>query len=390
METRMKCIALLGATGSIGTSTIDVVTAYPDKYKIVSFSFNQNIEKGRHLIKQLLPKYVAVGSEKMALELQHEFPNVEFGYGIQGLTDASTLSDVDIVLTAVMGSVGLIPTLAAIQAKKDIALANKETLVMGGELVMAAVKEHNVKLLPVDSEHSAIFQCLEGQSKKNVKELLITASGGSFRDLSRDELKEVTLEQALSHPNWAMGKKITIDSSTMVNKGLEVIEAHWLFNQSYDTIKVIQHRESIIHSMIVMNDGAYLAQLGASDMREAIQYALTYPNRLPIKNEKLFDLVSIGTLHFEELSFDRFPMIRLAYEVGKAGGTATTVYNASNEIAVEAFLARQISYLEIELLVERMVETYHNEPVISLEQLLTVDKETRICVKDMIRKGVTK
>lgn len=385
----MKHIALLGATGSIGTSTIDVVTAYPHKFKIDSFSFNQNIEKGRKLIQLLGPKFVAVGTEKMALELQREFPDVEFGYGIEGLTDASTLSEIDIVLTAVMGSVGLIPTLSAIQAGKDIALANKETLVMGGELVMAAVKEHGVKLLPVDSEHSAIFQCLEGQSKENVKELLITASGGSFRDLSREQLKSVTLEQALSHPNWAMGKKITIDSSTMVNKGLEVIEAHWLFNQPYEAIKVIQHRESIIHSMIAMNDGAYLAQLGASDMREAIQYALTYPNRLPIKNEKSFDLVSIGSLHFEELSFDRFPMIRLAYEVGKAGGTAPTVYNAANEIAVEAFLTKQISYLDIESLVERTVEQHRTEPVISLEQLLTVDNETRVRVTDMIKKGAT-
>ncbi|MGX7411786.1 1-deoxy-D-xylulose-5-phosphate reductoisomerase [Enterococcus caccae] len=381
----MKKIALLGATGSIGTSTVEVVKAYPELFQIVSLTFHSNVEKGVALIEQLRPRYVGVGSEKLRVELTHRFPDIEFGVGEVGLIKAAILEEIDVVLTAVTGSIGLQPTMAAIKAGKDIALANKETLVMAGKWVMKAARENNVTILPVDSEHSAIFQCLNGQKSDNLKELVITASGGSFRDLTRDELKSVTLEQALKHPNWSMGKKITIDSSTMMNKGLEVIEAHWLFGTDYDKIKVVLHKESIVHSMVVLKDGAYLAQLGPSDMREPIQYALTYPNRLPIKNELPFDLTQIGQLNFAPMDFERFPMLKLAFTVGKKGGAYPTVYNAANEIAATSFIDGKISYLQIEQLVQRAVEHYNETTEVTLEEVIEIDKQTRTIVERWIK-----
>ncbi|WP_429949710.1 1-deoxy-D-xylulose-5-phosphate reductoisomerase [Enterococcus sp. AZ101] len=381
----MKKIALLGATGSIGTNTVEVVTAYPELFQITSLTFHSNEEKGTALIEQLNPKFVGVGSQKLKAELSKRFPTVEFGVGESGLIKAATLEEVDVVLTAISGSVGLAPTMKAIESGKDIALANKETLVMAGQWVMEAAAKNNVKVLPVDSEHSAIFQCLEGQKVENLRELVITASGGSFRDLTRDELKTVSLEQALQHPNWSMGKKITIDSSTMMNKGLEVIEAHWLFGTDYDKIKVVLHKESIVHSMIVLEDGAYLAQLGPSDMREPIQFALTYPDRLPIKNEKMFDLTQIAQLNFEPMDFDRFPMLALAYTVGKKGGAYPTVYNAANEIAATAFIDGKISYLKIEQFVQKAVDHYQETTEITLAEVIAIDKQTRTIVERWIK-----
>ncbi|WP_179190368.1 1-deoxy-D-xylulose-5-phosphate reductoisomerase [Candidatus Enterococcus mansonii] len=381
----MKKIALLGATGSIGTNTVDVALAYPELFQIISLTFHMNSEKGAALIEQLKPKYVGVGSEAIKEELSQRFPEVMFGVGQEGLVEAATFESVDVVLTAVSGSVGLKPTMAAIEAGKDIALANKETLVMAGKWVMEAAKKKNVSILPVDSEHSAIFQCLEGQKSGNLKELVITASGGSFRELSREELKSVTLEQALKHPNWSMGKKITIDSSTMMNKGLEVIEAHWLFGVDYDKIKVVLHKESIVHSMIVLKDGAYLAQLGPSDMREPIQYALTYPERRPIKNEKPFDLTQISQLNFDVMDFKRFPMLALAFDVGQKGGAYPTVYNAANEIAAAAFIDGKISYLQIEYFVEKAVQNYSETNEVTLEEVIAIDKQTRTIVERWIK-----
>lgn len=382
----MKKITLLGATGSIGQNTIDVVLAYPELFEIVALTFYSNVEKGIELIRQVQPIFVGVGSEAIKNDLERQFPDIQFGVGVDGLIQASTLNDVDIVLTAVSGSVGLLPTLAAIEAKKDIALANKETLVMAGKWVMKAARENGVTILPVDSEHSAIFQCLQGQRKENLKELMITASGGSFRELTRTELQSVTVEQALKHPNWSMGKKITIDSSTMMNKGLEVIEAHWLFDIEYDKIKVVLHKESVIHSMIIMNDGAYLAQLGPSDMREPIQYALTYPERLPISNEKPFDLCQIAQLNFESMDMERFPMLALAFIVGKKGGAYPTVYNAANEVAAAAFINGKIAYLQIELFVERAVNDYQEATEITLNDVIEIDKEIRKKVEKWIER----
>lgn len=385
----MKNIALLGATGSIGTNTLDVIRANPELFQLVSFTFHQNIEKARMIIKEFAPSYVGVGTAAAKDALQHEFPTVKFGVAEQGLIEASVLAEIDIVLTAVSGSIGLKPTMAAIEAHKTIALANKETLVMAGQWVMAAAKEHEVQILPVDSEHSAIFQCLQGSQPADVRELMITASGGSFRDLSRAELQNVTLAEALSHPNWSMGQKITIDSSTMVNKGLEVIEAHWLFNMDYDRIRVVLHKESIVHSLVIMTDGAYLAQLGASDMREPIQYALTYPRRIPMQGEKPFDLTEIGALHFQKMDFERFPMLALAYEVGRKGGAYATVYNAANEIAANAFIDGRISYLQIEKLVERAVEEHVEPTAVDLDRVIAIDQQTREKVTNWIKEEGT-
>lgn len=381
----MKKIALLGATGSVGTNTIAVIKAYPQEFQLIALSFYNNVDKGRQLIQEFAPQVVAVGNESIRNQLSAEFPNVHFEVGEKGLIAVATAANAQLVLSAVSGSIGLQPTLAAIEAGKDIALANKETLVMAGAWVMATAKRKGVTILPVDSEHSAIFQCLKGQAPEELQELVITASGGSFRELSRKELATVTLEQALQHPNWSMGPKITIDSSTMVNKGLEVIEAHWLFDVDYDKIKVVLHKESIVHSMIVLEDGAYLAQLGPSDMREPIQYALTYPERWPIKQPKTFDITKVEQLNFEKLDTKRFPMLALAYAVGRKGGAYPTVYNAANEIAVAAFLAGQINYLQIEQLIQRAVDSYQETHSVTLSDVITIDQEIRNTVLQWIK-----
>ena len=373
----MKKICLLGATGSIGTSTIQVVQSYPTLFKIVSFSFYRNEKKGRQLIELLKPKVVAVKSYEMAQDLKLDYPKVRFTYGGEGLSELVVLEEVDTVVTALMGSIGLLPTLAAIEAGKEIALANKETLVMAGDLVMGLATKKNVRVLPLDSEHSAIFQCLQGENIAQVSQLLITASGGSFRDYSRAELAHVSVSDALNHPNWAMGQKITVDSASMMNKGLEVIEARWLFDMEYDKIKILLHRESIVHSLVQFVDGTMKAQLGASDMREPIQYALGFPERRPIKKPVFFDLATIGKLSFEEIDFERFPLLQLAFDTGRIGGTAPTVMNAANEVAVNAFIQEKISFLDIEKIVHKAVyqEKAIQKPDLTI--LLEVDKDTR-------------
>ncbi|MDR0846288.1 MAG: 1-deoxy-D-xylulose-5-phosphate reductoisomerase [Lactobacillales bacterium] len=393
----MKNICLLGATGSIGMSTVDVVVKNPEKFNITSFSFNSNIDRARKLIDILHPDFVCCGSFEAVKVLNEEFPETRFSYGEAGMIEAVKMPQIDVVLTAVSGSIGLKPTIEAIQAGKDIALANKETLVMAGEFVMNAAQNHNVKILPVDSEHSAIFQCLEAlHDGKELREITITASGGSFRDLSREDLKHVTVSDALNHPNWQMGPKITVDSSTMVNKGLEVIEAHHLFNIDYDNIKVLLHRESVVHSLITTVDGALLAQLGPSDMREPIQYALTYPERSELIDEKYFDLAEMGSLSFEAVDLMRFPMLALAFKVGRMGGEMPAVFNAANEVAVEAFLKGKIEYLDIEDFVLRAVKSraqivqinvtvnnnYNRE--VTLETILEVDRLTRELVQSWV------
>lgn len=373
----MKKICLLGATGSIGTSTIQVVQSYPTLFKIVAFSFYNNERAGRRLIESLKPEKVAVKSYEMAQRLKLDYPKVQFTYGEEGLSDLVVLEEIDTVVTALVGSIGLLPTLAAIEASKEIALANKETLVMAGDLVMDLANKKNVKVLPLDSEHSAIFQCLQGEKITQVSQLLITASGGSFRDYSRAELAHVSVSDALNHPNWTMGKKITVDSASMMNKGLEVIEARWLFDMEYDKIKILLHRESIVHSLVQFVDGTMKAQLGASDMREPIQYALGFPERRPIKTPVFFDLATIGKLSFEEIDFERFPLLQLAFDTGRMGGTAPTVMNAANEVAVNAFIQEKISFLDIERIVQKAV--YQEKPIQKpdLTILLEVNKDTR-------------
>lgn len=287
-------------------------------------------------------------------------------------------------MNAVLGSVGLRPTLQAIEAGKTIAIANKETLVTAGHLVMAAAEKHNVALLPVDSEHSAIFQCLQGEKEKNIARLILTASGGSFRDRTREELKNVTVQEALNHPNWSMGAKITIDSATMMNKGLEVIEAHWLFHLPYEQIDVILHRESIIHSMVEFQDSSVIAQLGTPDMRVPIQYALSYPDRLPLPSARRLNLLEAGKLHFQPMDQKRFRMLALAYQAGKAGGTVPTVLNAANEAAVAAFLDGKITFLQIDEMVERALEKHQSIMQPDLETIQQTDKETRNFVHSLL------
>ncbi|WP_338754056.1 1-deoxy-D-xylulose-5-phosphate reductoisomerase [Bacillus sp. FJAT-52991] len=380
----MKKISLLGATGSIGQQTLDVIEHHSEDFTLVAFSAGRNIEETRKIIHKFHPELVSVQEKDDALRLQAEFPFLNVTYGEEGLVEVAVYPVAHILVNAVLGSVGLFPTMQAIEAGKTIAIANKETLVTAGHLVMEAAQKHHVSLLPVDSEHSAIFQCLQGEQSKNIERLILTASGGSFRDRSREELKHVSVKEALNHPNWSMGAKITIDSATMMNKGLEVIEAHWLFHLPYEQIDVILHRESIIHSMVEFHDSSVIAQLGTPDMRVPIQYALTYPDRFVQLGSKRLNLVEIGKLHFEKMDLDRFRMLALAYQAGKAGGTMPTVLNAANEEAVAAFLAGKISFLQIDGLVERSLEQHKQILHPDLETIQQTDKETRIFVHSLL------
>jgi 1-deoxy-D-xylulose-5-phosphate reductoisomerase len=355
----MKKIVLLGATGSIGMQTIDIIRNNPDKFQLVGFSYGYSHDLAKELENEFKPSYVLSADAS------------------QDELTAMVTGDYDILLNAVVGAVGLQPTLAAIRSGHDVAIANKETLVVAGDFIMPEVVKHGVKLLPVDSEHAAIFQVMQGVTPDDVRSLTITASGGSFRDKTRGELEGVTVEEALNHPNWSMGAKITIDSATMVNKGLEVIEAHHLFQMPYDKIDVIQHRESVVHSMITLQDGAMLAQLGASDMREPIQYALTYPHHEPMVNEKPFDLAAFGQLHFEKMDFERFPMLALAYEVGRKGGSYPAVYNAANEVANQAFREGKMTFLEIESTIQRAVAEHEELGNLTLDAIIELDQAVR-------------
>ena len=377
----MKNIYLLGATGSIGTQTLDVIRMHPEAFRLIAFSSGRNIELTKQIIEEFQPAYVSVMEEESVMTLEALYPNVEFGYGAQGLESVATyqtdLGGEDFVVTAVMGSVGLLPTLKAIEMGRNIGIANKETLVTAGHLVMEKAKQHGVKLLPVDSEHSAIYQCLQGEDAKAIKKLIITASGGSFRDYTREMLKEVTLEQALNHPNWSMGAKITIDSATMMNKGLEVIEAHWLFDMPYERIETILHRQSIIHSMVEFEDTSIIAHLGTPDMRIPIQFAMSYPERMDLKQGKSLNLAEVGTLEFKPMDFERFPCLKMAYEAGMQGGSCQTVLNAANEAAVDLFLRNKISFLEIETVVAEALNKHQKIDHPSLEQILQLDQEVR-------------
>lgn len=375
----MKKIALLGSTGSIGTSTLDVVEQHPEEFQIVGLAAGANIELLAEQVKQFRPEIVSVGSEAYIAKLREYIGDAyqpEIVYGREGLIQVASHSTADFVLTAVVGSVGVEPTLAAIEAHKTIGLANKETLVSAGHIVMEAARKHNVTIIPVDSEHSAIFQSLQGSNRDDVSRIILTASGGSFRKRSREELKHVTIQDALNHPNWSMGAKVTIDSATMMNKGLEVLEAHWLFDVPYEQIECVLHYESIIHSMVEYKDKAVIAQLGTPDMKVPIQYALSYPRRLDLRSETL-DLVSCGTLHFARMDFERYPMIKLAYDCGKRGGSLPTVMNAANEVAVEQFLKEEVSFLQIEELVESVCQKHDTISQPDLETIFAADQWAR-------------
>lgn len=371
----MKNIIVLGSTGSIGTQTLDVVR-HNDDMNVVALTAGSNIDLLLEQIQEFSPEVVCVYSEDKAMELKRRLKNgrVKVMTGMDGMIACATVPSGDIVVAAVVGMIGIRPVIEAIKAKKDIAFANKETLVTAGHIIMPLVSREKVKLLPVDSEHAAIFQCLNGENQKEVKKIILTASGGPFRGKKRDELEKVTLKDALNHPNWSMGKKITIDSSTMVNKGLEVIEAKWLFDVSFDQIQVVIQPQSIIHSMVEFCDGAVMAQLGTPDMRLPIQYALCYPERRERMGEAL-DFMKMSSITFEQPDMDTFRGLSLAYEAGKIGGSMPTVLNAANEKAVDLFLHEKISYLTMGKIIE---ETMQNHKVIadpSLDEILAVEQE---------------
>lgn len=372
-----KKIAILGSTGSIGTQALDVVSREPEAYEVVALAAGSNAELLLEQAERFRPRIVSVATKQLADNIRGRLPNqTRVLYGDEGLIEVSSRAGADFVLCALVGSVGLSSTLAAIGAGATIGLANKETLVSAGHLVIDRAAAKGVSLLPVDSEHSALFQCLNGDDRRAVKRLILTASGGSFRDRTREQLTHVTVEDALKHPNWSMGAKITVDSATMANKGLEVIEAHWLFGVPYERIDVMIHPESIVHSMVEYEDTSVMAQLGNPDMRVPIQYALTYPERRPSPASPL-DLLAKGALHFRPMDFDRYPMMRLAYEAGKAGGTAPAAFNAANESAVARFLRNEIPFLAIDEIVEEVLGRHVPTSLPDLDTILEADRWAR-------------
>ena len=372
----MKRIAILGSTGSIGTQTLEVVRENGD-IEVLGLAAGSNITLLEEQIRQFHPRLAAVWSEEKARELRTRIADTDTKVvsGMDGLIEVSILKDTEILVTAIVGMIGIRPTIEAIKAGKDIALANKETLVTAGHIIMPLAAEKNVSILPVDSEHSAIFQSLQGNEHKAIHKILLTASGGPFRGKTEEELLDIKVEDALKHPNWAMGQKITIDSSTMVNKGLEVIEAKWLFQVDVDQVQVIVQPQSIIHSMVEYVDGAIMAELGTPDMKLPIQYALYYPQRRYLPGERL-DFYNLGRLEFEKPDMRTFYGLALAYEAGRAGGTLPTVFNAANELAVSQFLNRQIKYLEIMEIIEDCMQAHKNIENPTLQQILDTEAAT--------------
>ena len=377
----MKDIVLLGASGSIGIQTIDIVKRNSDKFNIKAISIGYNTDLLLEILNTITVNHVYMIDRSSDIELK--YPNINFYYGDNGIIEMLKNVEYDLLVNALVGFVGLKPTLYAINTGHDIALANKETLVVAGEFVNKAAKENNIQILPIDSEHSAIFQALQGNSLQEVNKLIITASGGAFRNKTREELIDVTIEDALNHPNWSMGAKITIDSATMMNKGFEVIEAHWLFNIPYENIEVIIHEQSIIHSLVEYQDSSQIAQLGLSDMRIPIQYALSYPNRIKLDTDKL-SLASLKQLTFREVDYKRFPLLKIAYEVGKAKGNAPCILNAANEIANKAFLSNKISFLDIEKYIIDALTNIEYQKDCTLDDIYKYDQLTRDYVNERI------
>lgn len=373
----MKNIAIIGTSGSIGTQTIDILENNRDKYQLLSFAVGSNVEYANQVLAKFPEVEIVSVANEADIEKIQKRPNLTVLSGDKGLEEVCIHEQVDVVVTAIVGFVGLRPTVSAIKAGKDIALANKETLVTAGHLIMPLAREYGVSILPVDSEHSAIYQVLQGIEEEDLSKLIITASGGSFRDKTRSELENVTVADALNHPNWSMGSKITIDSATMFNKGLEVIEAHHLYNVDYDDIEVVIHFESIIHSMIETKDYSVLAQLGTPDMRLPISYALSFPNHDPIINSERLSLTKIGKLHFIEPDLERYPALKLAIEAGRTGGSMPTVMNAANEVAVDLFLNEKIKFLEIEEIVAQAMQSHEVIENPSLDQVFAVDSQVR-------------
>lgn len=373
----MKKITILGATGSIGTQTLDVVRHNPQDFEVVALTASENVKKMAELIREFSPAWVVMKNEEKANELKEMFssPDCQILYGMEGFIRVSTLPEVQVVVAAMVGMIGLRPVMEAIRAGKDIALANKETLVTAGHIIMPLAKEHGVAVLPIDSEHSAIFQCLNGEKKRQIEKIYLTASGGPFRHCTKDELRDVTVEQALAHPNWFMGPKITVDSATMINKGLEMIEAKWLFDVELDQIHVLVQPQSIIHSMVGFRDGAVMAQMGTPDMRLPIQYTLYYPDRNALDGERL-DFEKLAEIHFEKPNTEVLRGIPLAVEACRIGGSMLTVMNAANEYAVAKFLQKDIRFLQIYDMIEFAMEHHNKIGDPDLDTILAVEQET--------------
>ncbi len=372
----MKNIILLGSTGSIGTQTLEVVEKLENQFNIVALACGNNIELLKQQIKKFHPKYVCIQNQEKIKELKEEFPNIEFLYGENGLIELASLNDYDILVSATNGIVSVKATLKAIENKKTVALANKETLVMAGDIVMREAEKNNVKILPIDSEHSAILQCLSRFEDNFSKRLWITASGGPFLNNTKEEMKNFTVKDALNHPRWAMGKKITVDCATLVNKGLEVIEAHHLYNYDYDNIKVVIHPQSIVHSFVEFVDGSFLAQMGVPSMHIPIQYALTYPKRFQGIKSDSFNPIG-NKLEFFEPDTEKFPLLKLTIECGKQGGIMPAILNAANEVAVYKFLNNEINFTNIEKIVFDEVEKHDNIKNPTLDEIFEIDKKIR-------------
>ena len=381
----MKKIAVLGSTGSIGTQTLDIVRNYSEDLEIVALAAGSNVSLMEKQVREFNPKVVAMWTEDAAKDLRERISDmpVKVVAGMDGLLEIAVLEEISVLFTAIVGMIGIRPTIAAIKAGKDIALGNKETLVCAGHIIMPLAKECGVSILPVDSEHSAIFQSLNGEPKNRINKILLTASGGPFRGKTKQELASMRVEDALKHPNWSMGRKITIDSSTLVNKGLEVMEAKWLFDVELDQIQVVVHPQSIIHSMVEYVDGAVIAQLGIPDMKLPIQYALFYPDRR-VMNEKKLDFFELANMTFEKPDIETFTGLKLAYEASSVGGSMPTVYNAANEKAVALFLDKKISYLQIPELIGRSMEQHKLIANPSVEQILAAEAEVYEYISGLI------
>lgn len=378
----MKRIAILGSTGSIGTSTLQIARHLKDEFQITALAAKSNIDLLEQQALEFSPKLIAVYDTQKAIELQKRLPSIEVLAGMEGLEALASYSDVDFVVSAMTGTLGLAPTLAAIKAGKNIGLANKEALVSGGALVMSLARKHGVSLIPIDSEHSAIFQCLQGSKTSEVRRIILTSSGGPFRTYSQDKLHNITVEQALCHPTWKMGPKVTIDSSTLMNKGLEVIEAHWFFGVPVDQIEVIIHPQSIIHSMVEFIDSSMMAQMSVPNMMVPIQYAMTYPDRQQGLLQP-YDFVKNSSLQFFQPDFENFRCLKLAYDAIRQGGTLPGYMNAANEVLVSRFLDRQIGWKDIALKLELLMCRHSIENITSIDDVLEVDHQARVEAKEI-------
>jgi 1-deoxy-D-xylulose-5-phosphate reductoisomerase len=381
----MKAISILGSTGSVGVTTLDVVGRFPERFRVVAMAAGRNLDLFTQQIERFDPELVSVATAELAAELRARLGTrkIEIVHGLEGAAAVATHPETRLVMSAMVGAMGLRPTLAAITARKDIAFANKEVLVVAGEMVTRAVREAGVALLPVDSEHNAIFQCLEGKERAALRRIILTASGGPFRELARERFESITVEQALNHPTWRMGSKITIDSATLMNKGLEVIEARWLFGLRRDQISVVIHPQSVIHSMVEMIDGSVIAEMAVPDMAIPVAYALAYPERLDLAHLPRLSLADCARLTFEEPDLARFPCLRLAFEALDAGATMPACLNAANEVLVAGFLAGAVRFVDIPRYIESVMRAHQNAPARTLEDLLEVDGWARARAREL-------